>query len=628
MRKNPSKDLKNKSKPVDIGHQDTSKEKDTKQIDDKLNEAEDEEEDEWDEEGNGEFDEFYDEADEYEIELVDYKKKIPPVSLNVIDSFDCLQKLSKKEQEFYRIYKKMFYDGEVLDLKGNDQYAYLLIYDLLLELDTDVFDITVIDILEDISTAYPSLNDFCEELIAGINDNVKQRKAYFDKFIKDFQKSRNGIYCGNAYKSKMKLIKKEVLLLNNIYAPNEKIFELDELKISLFRVYLTIIDEIDLDFQNKKMNLEIEFAKIANALKAHLDTNYQFFLEFLEKEIYRAIFLICKKEFFDQIGVRYKFTYWNYYQKANDVNQWLDENVFSFAQSRISSMVAKALETNDLLENVYKKGPTLWKNRLINISQSNEINSILYLEEILKLGRYINFLPDKCALYHDATKLIVSKDQRVAFILYLSYYHCWLENEKIKSTDKKPNKKILKKYFTNKAQEQAFDSIILTLEKDKNLEAASQAVDILFGFKRKQIVLNNENITAVQNQHSGTVSLLNAYLQDESELPAPTAKVAVPIQPKPVENTEIIGSRYLKELKLSEAHVKTLDYFKANQYHVLKTELEIFCKGLSQFTPTFPNKLIENINDICFETLDDLLIEETDGTFTVSETYFAKIENL
>ena len=54
---------------------------------------------------------------------------------------------------------------------------------------------------------------------------------------------------------------------------------------------------------------------------------------------------------------------------------------------------------------------------------------------------------------------------------------------------------------------------------------------------------------------------------------------------------------------------------------MLQTEFEAFAKSKG----VFKNQLIESINDICFERLDDVLIEEDEEYYTVNQYYYHKL---
>jgi len=580
----------------------------------------------------------YDEDKENEKAQNEYKDKNPTIDIEVINSFKCFELLSIEAKNFYLFFKSNFEKGYDFPINGNFKYIYLLVYQYAEEecIEKSADLLAPILYMKKIAEKYPFAEELCSLKIAEKRQELIEKDEYVNSisFRKYYEFVDKGVKVFKSYAFNFTQV--ELYLLTNINLKNEIFTKFKELGVAILKVYFQLIKDLNMVYAKKNSNIDIEFRDVAfilyNLVKKHVNNNGIFCYpldDFILKDIYTVVFKLSQNQFYEAVGIHQKAYDWQKYKWVKPINEWLEKNVYVHIKDKIPGMVADALAQNSLLQNTYEFYPTLWKNKYKKITLIYGNDPQQFLNEILKLSKENSKNKYHVSMYFTAIKFMIPQNQCVALVLYLYYkYYNFKFFPEDYTTFKKPNKTILKQLFTNKEQKKSFENVFLNLQKSNDLEAAYQAVlDIFVVKKRKQIVLNNESITAVQNQHSGTVSLLNAYLQEESELPAPSAKVAVPIQPKPVENTEIIGSRYLKELKLSEAHVKTLDYFKANQYHVLKTELEIFCKGLSQFTPTFPNKLIENINDICFETLDDLLIEETDGTFTVNESYFAKISN-
>ena len=131
----------------------------------------------------------------------------------------------------------------------------------------------------------------------------------------------------------------------------------------------------------------------------------------------------------------------------------------------------------------------------------------------------------------------------------------------------------------------------------------------------------------MQQQHSGTVELLNEYLNDDFEDEENTVKsqeinsneIKIEITQK---NEEITHSVFLTELALKPIHITTLELFAKSNFAVPQSEIEVFAKS----NGVFKNQLIESINDTCYEFLDDILIEEEEEDFyTINNIYFQRI---
>ena len=74
-------------------------------------------------------------------------------------------------------------------------------------------------------------------------------------------------------------------------------------------------------------------------------------------------------------------------------------------------------------------------------------------------------------------------------------------------------------------------------------------------------------------------------------------------------------------MPFKDIHTSTLEIFSKNNFSILQTEFEAFAKSKG----AFKNQLIENINDLCYETLDDVLIEEDEEYYTINQNYYQKL---
>jgi hypothetical protein len=158
-------------------------------------------------------------------------------------------------------------------------------------------------------------------------------------------------------------------------------------------------------------------------------------------------------------------------------------------------------------------------------------------------------------------------------------------------------------------------------------------------------------------QHSETVEILNTYLEEKEEneeenepvtgLPAmqpqPVASMdskviksaqstpstdinSQPEQPIfrqapfPATSSEIV-SFYIDKLPFSPVQEKLLRLFRTNGLFLSTEETENFARtnGL------FKNRLINDINETCYEHLDDLLIEETEEGYSIEQDYYQSI---
>ena len=186
-------------------------------------------------------------------------------------------------------------------------------------------------------------------------------------------------------------------------------------------------------------------------------------------------------------------------------------------------------------------------------------------------------------------------------------------------------KTIQKNLFKTEEQLKYFEVIVQEFVNDKDLNKALSSISKVYAVKRKKIKLDEETIQQVQQQHSGTVELLNEYLRDDSEDTTDTlieesndTEIELIVSQK---KTEISQSIFLEELSLKPIQSKTLELFAKNNLIIAQSEIETFAKS----NGVFKNQLIDSINDTCYEYLDDLLIEEDDDDYTINNTYYQRI---
>ena len=76
-----------------------------------------------------------------------------------------------------------------------------------------------------------------------------------------------------------------------------------------------------------------------------------------------------------------------------------------------------------------------------------------------------------------------------------------------------------------------------------------------------------------------------------------------------------------QEISFSEIQTETIVLFKNNSFFVSIIEMETFSKSKG----VFKNQLIESINEVCYEYLDDIIIEEEEDKYSLNQIYYQKI---
>ncbi|MGB5025849.1 MAG: tellurite resistance TerB C-terminal domain-containing protein, partial [Saprospiraceae bacterium] len=291
-------------------------------------------------------------------------------------------------------------------------------------------------------------------------------------------------------------------------------------------------------------------------------------------------------------------------------------------QPLLISKVALPDEATEI--ELYSQSTSRWKIRFEELTTNYNEKPKEFIDSIISLGKLNKKNPSIENIFFEASKFIAKYDKQSALSLYVHYLYHDLKSATF--DNKQLTKTIQKSLFKTNEQLHDFEIIVSELIKDKDLNKALKSVSKVYEIKRKKIQLDTASIKEVQQQHSGTVELLNEYLKDDFEDENNTIKsqeisneeIKIEITQK---NEEVHQSAFLSELAFSEIHTTALELFSKSNFSVPQNELELFAKSKG----IFKNQLVESINEKCYDFLDDLLIEEEDDYYTINTNYFKSI---
>jgi hypothetical protein len=83
-------------------------------------------------------------------------------------------------------------------------------------------------------------------------------------------------------------------------------------------------------------------------------------------------------------------------------------------------------------------------------------------------------------------------------------------------------------------------------------------------------------------------------------------------------------SLFVDGISLNEIQADAIALLVEKSYCITANEIDNYCK----LNGIFKNQLIDSINEICYEVIDDVLIEEDSGTYTLNENYYQKMLKL
>lgn len=436
---------------------------------------------------------------------------------------------------------------------------------------------------------------------------------------------------GKKYKAKLGLSAQEEIWLNKFYDYSNNFNSIEGCRVAIIKLYLLSIKRIVRVLANEEYALSKRIDAVKNAAYRYHKSqpgywdgyDSAYIKENAEGDLYHTLYR--KSEAAIRIA-------WDHKRKISpDYNSGGPEaiNLFKKHLDSIMDEVITYLlptvgipdEETELLLN--EANTTRWKIKFEHLTDGYIGSDHKALVEQIHLLAKLNAKnPSIENIYYEASKFMVAFDKVESLKLYLHYIYQDLLS--IKIDNKALNKTIQKKLFANQEQLDSFQIIVNELSKTKGLDKALLDVLSIYKAKRKSITLNTEAIKRVEQQHSGTVEILNEYLKDDDdeavyELQSPIdnnfGKVEALMQ------TASVAISISTVVSLNATEKDCLMLFQDNDYCVTASELENFAKRNS----LFKNQLIDTINESCYEMLDDVLIEEDEDYYTINPDYLNRI---
>lgn len=570
------------------------------------------------------------------IELKKYGKGIPYWAHHYVYSFSEIKYATEEQKNFYFHFKTCFLNGEHYDLEGNTNYAFILLFDLLNEYENHK-DIPILEKQLDIlGYCYPKTKSYgvsflMEKMDAcGDIDGLSRLKAQNTKEFNYSYTDYDYWRIGSKYKTKLNLNDEEEALLNKLWYPSNVFCNIEYCYLEILKLFIATIAELTNKYNQEGTSLDEQFSIVADVIaKKHFNyrfgsLNYKYCIESTTKEIYSHIFKHCENCVREQYGHKRKINTNSYYS-TTEVNLALESKIISKVSEILPILISKIKPPDELTEiELYTLNTNRWKLKFDEITTNYKDDPKQFIDDIMSLANLNKKNPSVEIIFFEASKFISKSNQEAALTLYIHYlYH---DLKSVVFDNRQFTKTIQKSLFKTNEQLHEFEIIVSELINDKNLEKALLGISKIYAVKRKKIKLDSESIKEVQEQHSETVELLNEYLNDEYEdehsaiktQEINTEEVKIEITQK---TDEVQNSNYLNSILFNQLHIAVLEKFAKNNFSIPQSEFESFAKSNGVFT----NQLIESINEVCYETLDDVLIEEEDDYYIISPNYYQNI---
>jgi hypothetical protein len=571
--------------------------------------------------------------------LSPYAKGVPYWKHQYVYSHSELKYATTEQKGFYNYYKYCFLKGQYLELEGNSNYCFILLFDLINDYATHANVLLLERQLEELATYYPktkpyglsSLLDIAEKTgDEKLHDRIKaKRQSYSDS--RSATHSFEGDYwsLGAKYKKKLNLSKEETDILNQVFYSGNNFWDIEFCKVEIIRLFLKVIAELKKDFSIDGHDFDNTKNYLADlVVRKHFkyrigSNNYKYSLDDVKREINIIVLKYCENAVREYFGHKRKLST-DSYQNNQEIKTEFETKLTEPVCTVINRLLKTVQLPDELTEiDLNSQNVNRWKLQFEKLcTATNPSNVESFTAEVMKLGALNKRNPSIENLFFEGSKFISKFDKKAALIMYIHYLYYDLKSTTF--DNKQFTKTMQKGLFKNNEQIHEFETIVAKLIQDKDLSSALKAVDNFYELKRKKISLDKSYIEEVQNKHSETVNLLNEYLQeeyDDSNVKIITEEAFEELVLTITPNGRQTINQYDSLVMLSNIQVMTVDYFAKASFTISKNELEQFAKGHGLFV----SQLIDGINETCYERLDDVLIEEEDDNFIINPNYYNRI---
>jgi hypothetical protein len=533
-------------------------------------------------------------------------------------SCDEIEQATPEQKCFYYRFRDSFLNDKFLDLQGNMNYAFVLLFDLLRMYGNRADVAKLENRIKALGQHYPRTRSYGVRFLI---EQMEKTGNYTEaERIKD--EEYNFWKLGSKYRAKLNLTAEQSRLLNNLSYSANKFSAIECCMTETIKLYLAVIDALKNKYMQEGDTFESILEKIAvETVKQQSGHLYspQVNRWLTDKTIYEVhsnIFKYCENATREFYGYKRKTGCATYPEQAQIIYETKIIAAISEVLPALLAKIPQADEETEIKLNTFNT--TRWKNKFEALTENYSGNSKDFANAAVSLGKLNGKNPSAKMILFEAAKFMVKHDKETSVSLYLRYMH-----ENLNSTEFKNRqlpKSMWKTLFETGEQQDEFTTVANRLIQDRDLGKALRDVPGIYAAKRKKIRIDAGLVEKVQNQHSETVELLNEYLNDEEENSTNEKTTAVPVRRETPETAQY-HSIYADNISFTEIQTEMLEMFAKNNFTVSQFEIEAFAKSKG----VFKNQLIESINEMCYEHLDDVLIEENVECYLINPDYHQAI---
>ncbi|WP_462265714.1 tellurite resistance TerB C-terminal domain-containing protein [Mucilaginibacter sp.] len=540
-------------------------------------------------------------------------KVVPIWPHRYVYSADELREANPAQKAFYEEYKAEFYNGRHLDLQGNTNYGFILFFELL----DDYRRHQNLQLLErrlhDLEISCPRTCSYAKSNLV----QLMRAAGNHDDATRIENAQANPWHWRERYIRELNLSKVDAQLLNSIWISGNAFVNIEFCAKELIKLYVSAMKVLAKSFQEQQTSKRTAFEFIGDLIarkQNHYRTgspNYKYTVEHSESTLSEYILRYCESELRVHLGHNRKMNI-NGYLDHSEVILAIREKIIAPIATRMPELLQDVAKPNEAVEVALNAiTPTRWKNRLfLTAEHYAQIGLEKFKEEVdhqLRLNVQNSSLD---IIFQDVVKFLAQHDKSSSLQYYLRYSHYCFG---IKNADPKSMPKNLQKVlFKTEMDIQRFDELVTKVKTGGKLAHLLAEAAIFYAPVRKKITLNTTLINQVEHQYTGTVELLNEYLQDEEPVSGPVVSIHT-IGP--------INSTTNYALTLTTGQSGLIELFKAHDFALEAAAIDTYCQDVGLMR----SALVNDINEHCYELLDDPLIEEQDQQYTINPYYYQQL---
>lgn len=566
-------------------------------------------------------------------------KEVAPWPHQYIYSLDDLHRAGNSQRGYYYYFKDRFTHGIYPDLKGNTNYAFALLFDLLAEYKTHGSLGTLREQLALMTKNYPYTERYAQR---EYDDRVRhhQRHSTSDTTplttTQSTTPSISWYSLGAKHLETIPMNEAEARLLDNLYYNPSSFFADPFCQSSTVGLFLRLIRALDQQISQTGSTLQQTLEQLGDLIarkQFHYKTgseNYKLCIRSAASELRQSLMKLCENTVRNLYDYRRQLQVIPDYPK-DEITAAVGAHLITPANELLPELV-KACPTPDEKAElaINSLSPARWKTKFESVKEIYIADKDLtkFREQILVLGKQNKSNPAIENIFFDAGKFIGKQDKTLCLSLYAYYVYYDQRSDKI--DDKPLPKTIQKAIFPNPEKDSEFNIIIAQLKANKDIKAALTSIAILFQPKRRKIQLNTSMIKEAEKELHESVDLLNEYLIDDEQIendpqsqqlsPHPQQPSAQPAQSRATDHHPT-ASPYLPDLALTPLQASLLIRFERHRFLLTTEDID----GYARNENCFRSQLVNSINEACFECLDDTLIETENGNYIINEEYYKRL---